>query len=309
MRTVLYIAFAAVTLWLLWEVLMQYKARLRWRLLALAGFLLVAAGLFVMGSRLVIGLGAVLFAVGQVKVTLSYRSGFSDGWALGPHAEDDEELMPRPRRREEPSRQEYDDFEEEAPLPRRAPAEQEAPATAQFTPFGGAGAAPPSAPAGSGAYDAYSGGYDTGSYATTGQDTGSYATTAGYQGYDTGSYPTTGYDTGSYPAQGNPAYQDTGSYATGGYDTGGYTDQYSGTQYATPSYYEGYDTGSHPTADQGQQGGYGTQGAYTTGEYPAQQGGYGADGTWLPQQREGEGYETGQYPTQQPGYYEGQYRY
>jgi hypothetical protein len=34
--TVLYIAFGIVALWLLGEVLLQYKARLRWRLLASA---------------------------------------------------------------------------------------------------------------------------------------------------------------------------------------------------------------------------------------------------------------------------------
>ena len=36
--TVLYIAFGVVALWMLGEVLLQYKARLRWRLLAFAGF-------------------------------------------------------------------------------------------------------------------------------------------------------------------------------------------------------------------------------------------------------------------------------
>ena len=41
--TVLYIAFGIVALWLLGEVLLQYKARLRWRLLAFAGFLGVVA--------------------------------------------------------------------------------------------------------------------------------------------------------------------------------------------------------------------------------------------------------------------------
>ena len=42
--TVLYIAFGIVALWLLGEVLLQYKARLRWRLLAFAGFLGVVVG-------------------------------------------------------------------------------------------------------------------------------------------------------------------------------------------------------------------------------------------------------------------------
>ncbi|UQX00772.1 hypothetical protein [Streptomyces sp. RerS4] len=79
--TVLYIAFGVVALWLLAEVLMQYKARLRWRLLAFAGFLGVVAGV-VLPSVLVIGVGATAFAIGQTLVTLSFRKGFVAGWAL-----------------------------------------------------------------------------------------------------------------------------------------------------------------------------------------------------------------------------------
>ncbi|MEU5978577.1 hypothetical protein [Streptomyces sp. NPDC047315] len=80
--TVLYVAFSIVALWLLGEVLLQYKARLRWRLLAFGGFLTVVLGMLV-ASRVVIALGAVAFAVGQTYVTLSFRRGFSTGWALG----------------------------------------------------------------------------------------------------------------------------------------------------------------------------------------------------------------------------------
>ncbi|KOU13861.1 hypothetical protein ADK52_37380 [Streptomyces sp. WM6372] len=79
--TVLYIAFGFVALWLLAEVLMQYKARLRWRLLAFAGFVGVVAGV-VLPSVPVIGIGAAAFAVGQTLVTLSFRKGFEAGWAL-----------------------------------------------------------------------------------------------------------------------------------------------------------------------------------------------------------------------------------
>ncbi|MBZ4318734.1 hypothetical protein [Streptomyces huiliensis] len=79
--TVLYIAFGAVGLWLLGEVLFQEKARLRWRLLAFTGFLGVVAGV-VLPSVVVIAVGAVAFAIGQVYVTLSFRRGFSAGWAL-----------------------------------------------------------------------------------------------------------------------------------------------------------------------------------------------------------------------------------
>lgn len=79
--TVLYIAFGIVALWLLGEVLLQYKARLRWRLLAFGGFLGVVVGVL-LPSVVVIGLGAAAFAVGQTYVTLSFRRGFSTGWAI-----------------------------------------------------------------------------------------------------------------------------------------------------------------------------------------------------------------------------------
>ncbi|WP_424214171.1 hypothetical protein ACN20G_20025 [Streptomyces sp. BI20] len=79
--TVLYCAFVAVALWLLAEVLLQYKARLRWRLLAFAGFLAVVAGVL-LSSLVVIGAGTAAFAVGQAVVTLSFRKGFEAGWAL-----------------------------------------------------------------------------------------------------------------------------------------------------------------------------------------------------------------------------------
>lgn len=80
--TLLYIAFGIVALWLLGEVLLQYKARLRWRLLAFAGFLGVAAGVAA-SSVVVILLGAAGFGTGQTLVTLSYRRGETAGWALG----------------------------------------------------------------------------------------------------------------------------------------------------------------------------------------------------------------------------------
>lgn len=80
--TVLYILFGIVALWLLGEVLLQYKARLRWRILAFSGFSCVVLGV-VVSSVPVIGAGIAAFAVGQTFVTLSYRRGFSTGWALG----------------------------------------------------------------------------------------------------------------------------------------------------------------------------------------------------------------------------------
>jgi hypothetical protein len=102
--TVLYVAFGVVALWLLGEVLLQYKARLRWRLLAFVGFTAVVIGVAVLSSVVVITLGAIAFAVGQTFVTLSYRRGFSTGWALGG--------MPgssRRRRDAGPPEEEYED--------------------------------------------------------------------------------------------------------------------------------------------------------------------------------------------------------
>ncbi|NEE47310.1 hypothetical protein G3M55_22220, partial [Streptomyces sp. SID8455] len=80
--TVLYIAFGLVALWLLGEVLLQYKARLRWRLLAFGGFLGVVMGVL-LASVPVIVVGTLAFATGQTYVTLSFRRGFSTGWAIG----------------------------------------------------------------------------------------------------------------------------------------------------------------------------------------------------------------------------------
>ncbi|MFE6786826.1 hypothetical protein ACFVFF_31650 [Streptomyces sp. NPDC057680] len=80
--TVLYIAFGVVALWLLGEVLLQYKARLRWRVLAFCGFLGVVLGVLTSMVAVIVA-GAIAFAVGQTYVTLSFRRGFSTGWALG----------------------------------------------------------------------------------------------------------------------------------------------------------------------------------------------------------------------------------
>jgi hypothetical protein len=79
--TVLYIAFGAVALWLLAEVLLQHKARLCWRALALAGFLGVVIGV-VLPSLIVIILGVAGFGTGQALVTLSHRRGFTGGWTV-----------------------------------------------------------------------------------------------------------------------------------------------------------------------------------------------------------------------------------
>ncbi|MFE6053882.1 hypothetical protein ACFQ6N_24285 [Kitasatospora sp. NPDC056446] len=77
----LYAALAVVALWLVAEVLLQNRAPLHWRALALVGFLGVAVGMGLQ-SVVVIGAGAVLFAAGQTFVTLSVKRGYRGGWSL-----------------------------------------------------------------------------------------------------------------------------------------------------------------------------------------------------------------------------------
>ncbi|MBD0690129.1 hypothetical protein [Streptomyces sp. CBMA123] len=77
----LYVALAVVALWLVAEVLLQNRAPVHWRVLALAGFLGVAVGMG-LDSVVVIGVGAGLFAVGQAFVTLSVKRGYQNGWSL-----------------------------------------------------------------------------------------------------------------------------------------------------------------------------------------------------------------------------------
>ncbi|MEY9946969.1 hypothetical protein [Kitasatospora sp. GAS1066B] len=77
----LYAALAVVALWLLAELLLQNRAPLHWRGLALGGFLLVAAGMAI-HSVPVIAAGALAFALGQALVTLSVKRGYSTGWSL-----------------------------------------------------------------------------------------------------------------------------------------------------------------------------------------------------------------------------------
>lgn len=251
----LYAMFGLVALWLLWEVLMQYKAPLRWRALAFVGFLCVVLGVL-MPSVVVIGLGVVVFALGQIKVTLSYRSGYSGGWVVNRRGEDEDygdgydaerydeaaydghQAPPPPERGAA-----YPAYEPENAPPMPAAQEQ----TAQFSPFGAeqafAGAAPGQQAYADG-YDSYGNGagYDSGSYATTSAyDSGSYATTSAY---DTGSHATTSaYDTGSHAT--TSGYE-AGGYATNGAGTNGYgQDQQiypDAGGYGPEHQYAGYDT-------------------------------------------------------------------
>jgi hypothetical protein len=266
--SVLYIAFGIVALWLLGEVLLQYKARLRWRVLAFAGFVGVASGVAVREVAVIV-LGAIAFGVGQAYVTLSYKRGFAAGWALdlggrgrpkvrSPHSEpvlkvsaveeedadgaaepDSGDRLTDPgTAREEAGREDvyqpmpmHDDSGE---YPQYGGGQQYA-----GEPYGGR-AAP--------AADPYAGGYD-------GYDT--------YGGWDTGRQPAASYGAGTGQDPYAPGY---GWSA----DQSGYPQQ---EQPAAASY--GYDTGGYP--QQPAAGSYGYDSGYDTG-------GYGTTGDWAPQQ-------------------------
>ncbi|MEV5736922.1 hypothetical protein [Streptomyces sp. NPDC052292] len=285
--TVLYIAFGVVALWLLGEVLLQYKARLRWRLLAFAGFLGVVVGVL-MPSVVVIGAGAIAFALGQTYVTLSFRRGFASGWAVK-RPEDEPESGGSKRRRGRAERREpaleVSDLEaggghDDAGYGPEQPAHaDEYDHDDVFTP---ARSAEPSADGAGTVYEPQPLPDDTGSYGVYG-DT-AYAGAAQAQGTDQNyAYGYAGYGQQDY-----------------GYDQGGqqgyanYSDPYVGTQgYGGASYDAGY----------GQQQ-YGQQGY---GQDPYAGGGYGetpAGGVWVPQQRSDESH-GGELPQEQPYPYQG----
>ncbi|MPY61727.1 SCO2102 family sporulation regulator [Streptomyces spongiae] len=287
--TVLYIAFGIVALWLLGEVLLQYKARLRWRLLAFAGFLCVVLGVL-MPNVIVIGLGAATFAVGQTYVTLSFRRGFAAGWAV---KRPDEGRGGSKRRRGEPERQEpslevsdlqatadgtyrqddgFDGFDGDDNVFARPPRPGESPAETTTV------YSPQPLPDETGTYGVYS----EAAYAAATDP--SYATAAhsqdqafgydGYSGYDQQQY---GYD---------PAQQ---QYAA-------YSDPYAGQQ--------SYGGASYDSTYGGQQGydqqGYG-QDQYATGGY----GDTPPGGVWVPQQRTTDDPLSGELPPEQSYPYQG----
>ncbi|MFF5338685.1 hypothetical protein [Streptomyces sp. NPDC013181] len=251
--TVLYIAFGVVALWLLGEVLLQYKARLRWRLLAFTGFLCVVIGVL-MPSVPVIALGAIAFATGQTYVTLSFRKGFSTGWALGGKPGESR------RRRGGAARK---------PTLEVSGLEVEYEGGAPDTPP--VPSAPPQAPAALYATEPMP--EDTGQY-------GVYADPAPQQPQGTGGYEA--YD----PYTDFPAQPTQDPYAGAGqYDYGtdpqsyaAYSDPYIGTTASTPQYgaYDNY------------------QGTPQYDPYAQQPDAYGSDtppgGVWVPQQRESEQY-------------------
>ncbi|GAA4333523.1 hypothetical protein GCM10023086_64880 [Streptomyces venetus] len=293
--TVLYIAFGIVALWLLGEVLLQYKARLRWRLLAFAGFLGVVVGVLI-PSVPVIGVGAAAFAVGQTYVTLSFRSGFSAGWAVNAPALGGGKGRRGERGRQEPTLEisglepadsgygdegaayrrdtaaygQVDDYDRDDVF---TPARPGRPADAETT----AVYEPQPMPEDTGSYGVYGDtGYQSGpshdQYAATAQGTDqSYA--YDYSGYG----QQQGYDAGGqqqYAAYSDP-YIGTGTYGSGSYDTG-YGDQ----QY------------------------YGQQ-AYGQEQYAGTYGGENTPGgVWVPQQRNTDEYGQ-ELPPEQPYPYQG----
>ncbi|MEU7469693.1 hypothetical protein AB0A94_14345 [Streptomyces sp. NPDC044984] len=294
--TVLYIAFGIVALWLLGEVLLQYKARLRWRLLAFGGFLGVVLGVLI-PSVVVIGLGAAAFAVGQTYVTLSFRRGFAAGWAVNAPVLAAAKGRRGGRGRQEPTLEVSDleapgaghGDEDDGHRDRSGHrADDDYDHDDVFTP-----AARPGQPAADGTtavYEPQPMPDDTGSYGVYG-DTGytapsqdQYAAAAqgadpnhayDYSGYgQQQGYDTTGqqqYAAYSDPYTGNPAYGNTS------YDTG----------YADPQQYPQQGYGQDPYAQQG----YG-------GETPA-------GGLWVPQQRSADDPYGGELPPEQQYPYQG----
>ncbi|MEU5085883.1 hypothetical protein [Streptomyces sp. NPDC021356] len=303
---VLYIAFGIVALWLLGEVLLQYKARLRWRLLAFGGFLCVVLGVL-MPSVLVIALGAITFAVGQTYVTLSFRRGFVAGWAVRQPsaAEGTKRRRGRPGRKAPGSDatgpEAADDAPAEAAGPDGAPG-RPAPEDLAFgrdddepddvfTPVrpleptaaeSTAVYAPQPLPDDTGSYGVY--GDFGGEPGRPGQSDGTapdpYATAA--QGSDAGY----GYDYSGYGQQGY------GYDGTGQQQYAAYSDPYIGTQtYDGAAYTGGY----------GQQD-YGTQDPYATGGYGGETP---AGGVWVPQQRSDDPAYGGELPGEQTYPYQG----
>ncbi|WP_416978566.1 hypothetical protein [Streptomyces sp. T028] len=307
--TVLYIAFGIVALWLLGEVLLQYKARLRWRLLAFVGFLGVVLGVLI-PSVIVIGLGAAAFAVGQTYVTLSFRRGFAEGWAV--RRGDGEGPLPkglgkgRRNKGEDPNLEvtdletgrpagygDEDSFGGDSPgygRDKDAYADDDYDRDDVFTPAARQAQAsaaesttvysPQPMPDDTNAYGIYT---DSSEYAgATGQSQDQYATAA--QGADQTAY---GYDGYSGYNQQQYGYDTTGEqqYAA-------YSDPYIGTQtYGGGTYDGGY----------GQQQ-YGQQG-YSQDQYAT--GGYGetpAGGVWVPQQRSTDDPFGGELPPDQQQY-------
>ncbi|MFD4019646.1 hypothetical protein [Streptomyces sindenensis] len=302
--TVLYIAFGLVALWLLGEVLLQYKARLRWRLLAFAGFLGVVVGVL-LASVPVIVVGTLAFATGQTFVTLSFRRGFSTGWAIGGTPGESRRRKGGEGAATKEPTLEVSDLEVSEP---DAPAGYDAPPAAPPAP---SVYATEPLPDDTGQYGVYGGtGYDTNGHAH--QDQGHDADPSAqpqHAAYD----PYSGY--GQQPAQ--DPYAGTYDYGTGEQSYAAYSDPYIGTTNQAPSY--GYDAYGNGDDSQGGQQSYADPYAQSYGADPYGTGAYATDtppgGVWVPQQRDAEQYPP--MPPEQPtpygnGYDTGQneqYRY
>ncbi|WP_326706294.1 hypothetical protein [Streptomyces cyaneofuscatus] len=301
--TVLYIAFGLVALWLLGEVLLQYKARLRWRLLAFGGFLGVVMGVL-LASVPVIVVGTLAFATGQTYVTLSFRRGFSTGWAIGGSPGESRRRRGGGERAEakEPS---LEVSGLEVTDPAAEPAFDSfghnagAPATASDDPTSVTSVYEPQPlPDDTGQYGVYS---DSG-YAADGPGHGSQgpypyesdpAAQPQFAAYD----PYSGYD-----QQGQDTYAGPYDYGTGQQSYAAYSDPYIGTTNGTAPYggYDAYGNGGNGYDSQGGQQSYadpyaqsyGTD-AYTTDTPPG--------GVWVPQQRDAEQYPP--MPPEQPAPY------
>ncbi|MDQ0953121.1 hypothetical protein QFZ24_007044 [Streptomyces phaeochromogenes] len=292
--TVLYIAFGIVALWLLGEVLLQYKARLRWRLLAFAGFLGVVLGVLI-PNVLVIGLGAAAFAVGQTYVTLSFRSGFASGWAVNglggvrPGAS----KRRRGEERKDPTLEVSDLHAAETTTFPSQGYGQDDPYGRDDSVFG---QRPESAAESTSVYEPQPLPDDTGQYgvysdaAYAAATDPAYAAAAQAQGQQ-----------GQDPLGQNYGYDGYSGYDQQqyGYDAGqqqyaAYSDPYVGTQaYDAASYGQPYDASQQQYAQQGYtQDPYATNGGYG-GETPA-------GGVWVPQQRNTEDPYGGELPPEQP---------
>ncbi|MEV7788997.1 hypothetical protein AB0O72_26985 [Streptomyces sp. NPDC088106] len=294
--TVLYIAFGIVALWLLGEVLLQYKARLRWRLLAFAGFLGVVLGVLI-PSVVVIGLGAAAFAVGQTYVTLSFRRGFAAGWAVNSPKLAAVKGGRGGRGREEPSLEVSDlepshdgygdeGYGDDSRRDRSGHgADDDYDRDDVFTPAGRTDQA--TAAGTTSVYEPQPMPDDTGSYGVYGGDSG-YAAPSQDQ-----------YAAATQGADQNYAYDYSGYGQQQGYDTTGqqyaaYSDPYIGN----PTYgATSYDTGYADPQQYAQQG-------YTQDPYAG--GGYGgetpAGGLWVPQQRSADDPYGGELPPEQQQY-------
>ncbi|MFD9463075.1 hypothetical protein [Streptomyces sp. NPDC060027] len=314
--TVLYLAFGIVALWLLGEVLLQYKARLRFRLLAFVGFLGVVLGVL-MHSVVVIGLGAAAFTVGQTYVTLSFRQGFAQGWAINGRSAS---AKPSKRRRGEPEGEdpspEASDPEavEEAAYRRddEYAADDDVFTPAQSDRFMPPESAEPAAAESTAVYEPQPLPEDTGSYGVYNAAAYAAATDQSYAGaaqsQDQQAYATTAQDQQGYATGGQS--QDQQAYAydgyTGydqqqyGYDNSqqqyaAYSDPYIGQQTYTGASYDTTYTGGDQQYTQQQQN-YG-QDQYATGTYGGETP---AGGVWVPQQRTDE--YGGELPPEQQQY-------